>query len=694
MNKYRELLIKKILPIVFLALFAELFVCNYRHWESLANGRIKRVFSAEEQVSYNGFRENGDGTLTVLEPGAGIEIRKINRRLKTAYIEIRASQEPGEESVPIALRQWARDESHQLYYELPSREIWESEKRSSYMTYHLYGKCLSLYLVPGIEAGETVSVNVVLNPQIPLFFSWERFMVLLCFLSLVCVLHPASLLHQIPYLEISSRKRKALLVLFFVVHGLLFWKLTGLNPYFQEEVYDNQRQYQELAESLKAGSFALLEEPPKALQEMENPYDMEYRNQVMNEAGEWYKWDHAYYKGKYYVYFGVVPAIMFYLPYYLVTGTHLHNCALIFILALMFLAGMMGVLHESIRKWFPKTSVAVWFLLSELLVLGSGLIYMTKRPDLYTVPILCGLAFGMLGLWCFFLSGRGKEISLGFLGTGSLLIALTAGCRPQLFLFAVPAAALLREISGRESVLAPGFFKSGRGKKAVLALLLPVILTAAALMYYNFARFGSPFDFGANYNLTMNDMRNRGFQFDRIPLGILAYLFQPIRLIQKFPFMEAVYFDSQYMGVTIQEATYGGIFMTNFFAWFSLLPAVPSRRFRAGNRTVFYFSVSCLLAAGTIIVADTNMSGILQRYFGDFSIFIMLASVFSALWLISCRQLGDGVLRRMVLLGLCVCLIGQLGYQGMAFFLDTGESLREFRPELYAHVKYLTAFWL
>ena len=26
--------------------------------------------------------------------------------------------------------------------------------------------------------------------------------------------------------------------------------------------------------------------------------------------------------------------------------------------------------------------------------------------------------------------------------------------------------------------------------------------------------------------------------------------------------MEAVYLDSQYMGVTIQEATYGGIFMS------------------------------------------------------------------------------------------------------------------------------------
>ena len=62
----------------------------------------------------------------------------------------------------------------------------------------------------------------------------------------------------------------------------------------------------------------------------------------MSEAGEWYNWDHAYYKGKYYVYFGVVPAILFYLPYYVITGTHLHNHVLIFFLSLFFTAGCMG----------------------------------------------------------------------------------------------------------------------------------------------------------------------------------------------------------------------------------------------------------------------------------------------------------------------------------------------------------------
>lgn len=52
--------------------------------------------------------------------------------------------------------------------------------------------------------------------------------------------------------------------------------------------------------------------------------------------------------------------------------------------------------------------------------------------------------------------------------------------------------------------------------------ILPYIIVAAGVMYYNAARFGSPFDFGANYNLTFNDMTLRGFRIDRFLYGTLG----------------------------------------------------------------------------------------------------------------------------------------------------------------------------
>ena len=42
------------------------------------------------------------------------------------------------------------------------------------------------------------------------------------------------------------------------------------------------------------------------LSEMENPYDPQARK----ELGIYYHWDHAFYNGKYYMYFGIVPVVL------------------------------------------------------------------------------------------------------------------------------------------------------------------------------------------------------------------------------------------------------------------------------------------------------------------------------------------------------------------------------------------------
>lgn len=688
MEKIKELCNRMpfgVLVILTVTLLLEVFVFNYRHWQSAGNSGIPVT---EYELGW-GYTDNGNGTYTVGEGDLTIEIKQIDCELKTAFIDMAVLNRENDEISPVTVRQWVSDESHKLFYGLPQREIWEKEKRSSYMTYHLYGKCTGLKIVPELTQGQVVSFAVTLNPRIPFFLSFERMLAVLLLLGSVYVLRPASGLHRIAYIEMDYKKRNVLLVSVFLLHTMLFGGLTGINPYFQQERGVNQKQYQALAESLKAGSFSLLEEPSLALQNMENPYDYEYRAQVMSKAGQWFNWDHAYYDGKYYVYFGVVPAVIFYLPCYLLSGGHLHNHTLVFLLALLFLAGVMGVIHELIKKWFRKTSLAVWFLLTELVLLGSGILYMTKRPDLYTVPILSGLAFGMLGFWCFLLADSREGSCVRYLCAGSLFTALTAGCRPQLFLFVLLFAVLFRR-----DILSVKLIKEKQGRKAVTAFLLPMALVAGGLMYYNYSRFGSVFDFGANYNLTFNDMRRRGWHWDRIPLGIVAYLFQPVKLITRFPFTEATFFDSQYMGVTIQEATYGGLFMTNLFAWFGILPLTFRKQFKKSGRTPWLLSVVCLLTAAVIIIADTNMSGILQRYFSDFSIFIMLASAVAVLLMISNEKIAGSCVERAVVWALILCLMTALAYQGMVFFLDTGEALCDMRPDLYSHVKYLTAFWL
>ena len=482
-----------------------------------------------------------------------------------------------------------------------------------------------------------------------------------------------------------KRGKSIALVAFFLIHLLAVGMLIRINPVFRGEPAVNHEQYQRLAEAFSQGKVWLLQEPSEALKKMQNPYDYDYRRQVMLEEGQDFLWDHAYFQGKYYVYFGVVPVVLFYLPYYLLTGTALHNYQVVFIGATLMLLGIIGVICQTIRRWFPKTSFGVWYLLTELVVLGSGFLYICKRPDLYTVPIVVGLGLGLMGVWLFLSAEKEGKLSTFHIACGSLCTALVAGCRPQLFLFILLDIVILRKF-----IFSIRYLRTGEGKKNTLAFVMPMIAIATLLMVYNYVRFGSVFDFGANYNLTFNDMRNRGFVLDRLPLGIWAYLFAPLKWTLDFPFAEANFFTTQYLGVTISEATYGGLFAVNLFVW--IIPVFILFRKKIGNHTLRALVFLSAVAGVIIICADTEMSGILMRYFSDFSVFFLLSAIWA--WLLLFNQVESGWIRKYMLYFLILCLLLTIFYQGRIFFLDTGEALKDVRKDLFAQIKYLVMFWI
>ena len=396
---------KKINIIVLLFwIILELFVFNFRHFQSAGNDPIE-----DYQVQpASGLILQEDGSYVLGEGDKYLEFTGIDAKLSTMYIDVEIVGST-EEYQPITLYLSARDTSHENYYWIPDRQIWHAHEKSKYLTYHLYGECKSLKITPALGEGTQIRIFYELNPRIPMFFSFGRVLVLWLLSMFVYVLRPSSGIYKVQFLKMQKGKSIAI-VSFFLVHMLLVYFLVHINPFFQGESAINQRQYQRLAESLSQGEVAIMEEPAQSLQNMENPYDYDLRNQSVWGVGEDYCWDHAYYEGKYYVYFGVVPSALFYLPYYKLMGEHLHNWQAIFLGAGMFLAGMMGIISQIIRRWFKETSVGVWYLLTELTVLGSGFVYMCKRPDLYTVPIIMGLGF--LGVWCFLCSER-KELLRG-----------------------------------------------------------------------------------------------------------------------------------------------------------------------------------------------------------------------------------------------------------------------------------------
>nr|MCR4990047.1 hypothetical protein [Lachnospiraceae bacterium] len=518
----------KFFPIAVILLFAcllEITIFNCKHWSS---------FFAKKSDSYkveygSAFIKQNDGTFLIGEGDQTIDFSDINVVLKSSLINIDIVKGDEGRFYAIPIWQAVTDFSHDEFYGIGERVIYPDLKRSEYLLYHLYGEAHELRIGLNIPVGTVISVDTELNPHVPIMFSFKRFIWVVLFLLFMYVFRPSSGLYRITYLKIPYKVLLLILILFFVFNASVFNYLSNVNPFFQWERGDSQEQYQLLADAIKGGKFSLDIEVPQILKNLDNPYDRIQRERAFEGTGQWYRWDHAYYKGKYYVYFGVVPVLVFYLPALLITGIQLSNHTAVFFASLLLLLGILGTIHEFIKKWFPKLSLGMWLLLTESLLLGSNTIYMLKRPDLYTVPIITGLAFGFLGLW-FFLQSIGKdEIRYNFVAIGSLFTALVAGCRPQLFLmFAFFFVLYSPIIFNKTKLISP------EGGKLALELLVPMFAVALFLMLYNFKRFGSPFDFGANYNLNFNDMRYRKWFWGRVPLGLWASLLQPVKIIQNF----------------------------------------------------------------------------------------------------------------------------------------------------------------
>ena len=675
------------LVLLLISVLAEIFIFNYKHWTSLSYDEIDMPLSLGSAYTIC-----EDGSFYIGEGDQYIEITDIDTEIHNAYVKVVSLNDQNTDQQNIRVDFDAKDASHSDYYSLNKRVICASEPRSFYVTFHLYGDAKALKIATYFNQDQYISIEIRLNVKVPLFFNWERIAVLFGILLLIVYLRPRKYLDDIKYSALSLRTRIILMCIFFLLNaGILYWA-NGLNPYYQGEAGINTEQYQKLAEAFAEGSVSLLYEPCDALKNLENPYDTSARNAVM-EFGEWC-FDHAYYNGKYYVYFGALPVVLLYLPYYLITGEHIHNHVVCFIGILFILAAFILIVDTFVRRHAKKCSVGIWFLLNELLLIGSYVVYVDKRPDLYSVPIIWALAFGLWGLWFFAKAipedkDKSDTLNIPFLAAGSLCTALVTGCRPQIFLIVILDVLLLRKYA-----FSWKYLKTSNGIKAIVAVFVPMALVGSIVMAYNYARFGSPFDFGAFYNLTFNDMRNRGFVFDRIPYGASVYLLRPLEFNPEYPYFYNIYQNTKYMGETIQETTYGGVFMSSPFALVSFFSFFYWKKLSKNNRTLHLMSVSSILIALVIMVFDTVNSGILARYFFDFSFLWMLAAVFTVINILSVKGIRKTGVYNALIWGMIVILIFEIFYQMNVFMLDSGDYLMGNRKDLFYHYYYLFSFMI
>lgn len=650
---------KNLLVAIIISLFLELCFFNF---DSIKSKNYKSL-NKQPDIYYedNFIENNGSYILNDQETYSTIEIYNVDNVVNNIFVDFEIE---GDSQI-VKVEYYISDEGNaDLYLANYNGAIfWNQNALSSkYTTINAYGSVHTLLIKVFKEQGETLTINhISLNETKPFFISKIRLLIITALFFVISLFIGKN--NYLTYTFENTPKNIKIITIgiLILIQLITAFSVSNINTYLVDEVKTNL-QYRLLTDSFIEGKFDVDIDVDTKLPQLSNPYDYSQRL----KEGVSFAFDTAYYKGKYYVYFGAAPVVLYYLPFKLLTGSYIKDSIVNAINFTILSISIIFLLYKIIKDNFNKTPILFFGLLSIFAIDTCGALTLLAEPLIYTVPILCALAYALLGvtLWTYSIK-QDKTINSLFAFFGSLAIGIAIGSRPQFGLFAFFAFIIffdqIKDIK--------------HNIKPFILSIVPFIFIGSLMMYYNYARFGSPFDLGVNYNLTFNDMTKRGINISRVGDGIFYYLLQPLSLTGIFPFINHVAFSTTYVGMLIREFSFGGLFFINPITFLSLFITKIKKFFV--NKKLYYTAIISLLFGFIIILLDTQMAGLVERYFSDFSIYFIISSIIVILTFINSHD-NQNVLKLLFVFALFALLFSVL----RLFALDY-QSLDICNPKLY-----------
>ncbi|HEY1764762.1 MAG TPA: hypothetical protein VGF85_07545, partial [Opitutaceae bacterium] len=338
-----------------------------------------------------------------------------------------------------------------------------------------------------------------------------------------------------------------------------------------------------------------------------NPLFLRLANPYAGPQGASRPHDMSFYRGKFYIYYGITPALLLTLPWKLLAGNYLTDLAVTACFCFgAFLLGALWVFSIK-RRLFPD--VSPWWTALILIVLGFGspTYYLSNNPTFYAVPISAGCFCLMAAAVLVDRAVRAKNMnrSSGWLAGASLAAGLAVGARPAV----VPCMVLLLVPAGWL------WFRQRRnnfgrrlGMRLWAAAILPAAGVGLGLALYNFERFGNPLDFGIRYSMASGDLRNAHLMgTESFGKNLRLYLFGPVSFLRYYPFLYTI---GQPMGVL------------RYLSLIAVALAFPLMIFRRRLRSdAGWWVAGCFLLGASLInlaVLCTWVLGGVDRYMVDF----------------------------------------------------------------------------
>ena len=616
------------------AFLLETFVFNLPFWQTLnAQETIYSINQTTSPLSLGaGLSKQGNNLIISNTDKAYIDIHQL-RKIK--YLQLQSYRYANSNNIAYTVS--VQFNAGEQWHEGTSRTFSPAIKRSQYV--NIGGTASSIRLRFTAAKGSAIPITgIIVNPRISFHLSLIRLLIELFLILFIVFLGPKSPLYHKHLSSISQHQQKIIFgcitIIFLIIWTGVCWLSgsvkywTGSHPGFGGHIASFD-QYDDLAKALLHGHLSLDLPVDQQLKAMPNPYDYTARSRIAENGATIY-FDYAFYNGKYYSYFGVVPALLFFVPFRLLTGLALPTtCAVLFCCLVATIFATILTIELS-KHYGNNPSIGCVLFAIIIFNLGSGIAYQTFTPSFYCVPQAASYMFTVAGLSFWLLSKSNKSVisSLyAFLGTFS--IALNLGCRPQFILSMLLAVPIFWDSVFRHRTLF-----SRKGLASTVAICSPIFLIFIPLFLYNYFRFGNILNFGSNYNLTGFDMTNSNQPIlSLLPLAFY-YLFQPGSIIGHFPFVSLT--NIPVLTWFPMEPSIGGIFMIApfllliiFMHWIRKrdIPLRQNTAIKTNNSILFTLQninttkllIYILLIIGAfILVADAKIAGYAWRYDTDF----------------------------------------------------------------------------
>lgn len=317
--------------------------------------------------------------------------------------------------------------------------------------------------------------------------------------------------------------------------------------------------YDLLAQAFQHGQSYLLVTPDPALLKLADPYVFS------NRKGISIPWDVSLYNGKYYIYWGPMPAVVL-IFFHLIYPGMIGDEVLVFV----FVSGVFLfealLLLQMRTRFFPNLG---WgYILPGIVMTGlaNPLPWLLNRPAVYEAAIAGGQFFLLGGLYWGWRAVDGPRFHYwnGVLASAFWIFAMasrvTLAPAAVFLLLAVAWRALRLTAQGKNKLL------------ALAAVFLPFSAGLVSLGGYNKIRFGSWLETGNRYQLTGINAHAIGsniFSFSNIAYNLQNYLINPYRTMSIFPFVKP-----EWGGISIFFPVHGSIY-SNSEQVSGMIPTIP-----------------------------------------------------------------------------------------------------------------------